>query len=50
MDVLLSVLVQLFLIALVDGQLRDLYHFGDLLTALNNEDVDALPFPLGRSS
>ncbi|OGV83692.1 MAG: hypothetical protein A3K18_00035 [Lentisphaerae bacterium RIFOXYA12_64_32] len=47
-DVLLDVLLQLFLIALVEGHLRDLYHFGDLLTALNGFTVEDLPFPLGR--
>ena len=46
-DVWLGVLSQLFLVALVEGQLRDLYHFGDLLTALNGCGIDALPVPLG---
>ena len=46
-DVLLCVLAQLFLVSLVEGQLRDLYHFGDLLTALNGTDVKTLPEPLG---
>lgn len=46
-DVLLGILTQLFLVALVAGQLRDLYHFGDLLAALNGTSVDTLPFPLG---
>jgi len=47
-DVWLGVLSQLFLVALVEGQLRDLYHFGDLLTALNDAGIEALPPPLGR--
>lgn len=46
-DVLLGILSQLFLVALVNGQLRDLYHFGDLLTALNRTSLDVLPYPLG---
>ncbi|MBT3375617.1 MAG: hypothetical protein HN742_12005 [Lentisphaerae bacterium] len=46
-DVLLGILSQLFLVALVNGQLRDLYHFGDLLTALNRTGLDVLPYPLG---
>jgi len=46
-DVLLGILSQLLLVALVNGQLRDLYHFGDLLTALNRTDLDVLPYPLG---
>ena len=46
-DVLLGILSQLFLIALVEGQLRELYHFGSLLTALNGNDLDTLPYPLG---
>lgn len=49
-DVWMMFLSQLFLIALVDGQLRDLYHFGDLLTALNGETVNTLPYPLGSPS
>lgn len=48
-DVWMGVLSQLFLVALVEGQLRDLYHFGDLLTALNDTGLDALPFPLGSN-
>lgn len=47
-DVWMMILSQLFLIALVDGQLRDLYHFGDLLTALNGDTINELPFPLGE--
>lgn len=46
-DVWFMFLSQLFLVALVEGQLRDLYHFGDLLTALNGHNVDDLPYPLG---
>jgi len=46
-DVLFCVLSHLFLASLVDGQLRDLYHFGDLLTALNGTDLRDLPKPLG---
>jgi hypothetical protein len=49
-DVLIGVLAQLFLVALVEGQLRELYHFGDLLTALNGETVDSLPSPLGEDA
>jgi len=47
-DVLLGVLSQLFLVVLIEGQLRDLYHFGDLLTALNGSNIDGLPYPLGE--
>ena len=46
-DVLLAVLAQLFMVALIDGQLKDLHHFGTLLTDLNERSLDALPFPLG---
>jgi hypothetical protein len=49
-DVLLGILLQLFLIALVEGHLRDLYHFGDLLTALNGDTAEALPAPIGSES
>ena len=42
-----GILTQLFLVCLVDGHLRDLHHFGVLLTALNDSGLDALPFPLG---
>lgn len=48
-DSLLAVLTQLFLVSLVDGSLRELYHFGSLLTALNRNELDALPYPLGKS-
>jgi hypothetical protein len=47
-DALLAVLTQLFLVSLVDGSLRELYHFGSLLTALNRTGLSALPFPLGE--
>ena len=48
-DVWLGILSQLFLVALVDGHLRDLYHFGDLLSALNQgTPEEALPYPMGR--
>lgn len=49
-DLWLGVLAQLFLVALVEGQLRDLYLFGDLLSALNHSNTeDALPYPLGKA-
>ncbi|NOY82583.1 MAG: hypothetical protein GXP31_16415 [Kiritimatiellaeota bacterium] len=44
----LGILAQLFLVCLVDGHLRDLHHFGVLLTALNDSALDALPHPLGE--
>ena len=47
-DSLLAVLTQLFLVSLVDGSLRELYHFGSLLTALNKHSLDVLPYPLGK--
>lgn len=47
-DLLLAVLTQLFLVSLVDGSLRELYHFGSLLAALNRNGLDAFPHPLGR--
>lgn len=47
-DVWLGILAQLFLVCLVDGHLRDLHHFGDLLSSLNRMGVEeALPYPLG---
>lgn len=46
----LGILTQLFLVCLVDGHLRDLHHFGVLLTALSDSGLDALPFPLGARS
>jgi len=48
-DVWFMFLSQLLLIALVEGQLRDLYHFGDLLTALNGNSINDLPYPLGTA-
>jgi hypothetical protein len=49
-DLWLGILSQLFLVSLVDGHLRDLYHFGDLLSALNEmPPEDALPYPLGKA-
>lgn len=47
-DLWLGVLAQLMLVTLVEGNLRDIYHFGDLLTRLDDEDIDSLPFPLGE--
>jgi hypothetical protein len=46
-DVWIGVLGQLFTVALVEGQLRDLSHLGFILTALNGDDLDTLPYPLG---
>jgi len=46
-DVLMAILAQLFMVALIDGQLKDLHHFGTILTALNDQALDALPYPLG---
>jgi hypothetical protein len=46
-DVLLAVLCQLFLVGLVDGNLRDLHQFGMLLTGLNHDEITELPFPVG---
>ncbi len=49
-DIWLNVLPQLFLAALVDGNLRDLYLFSDILAALNQTPLeDALPYPLGNA-
>lgn len=49
-DLWVGILTQLFLVSLVEGHLRDLYHFGDLLASLNKMAIDeALPFPLGRA-
>ncbi|NLF16931.1 MAG: hypothetical protein GX595_06700 [Lentisphaerae bacterium] len=45
-DVLLAILAQLFMVALIDGQLKDLHHFGTILTALNGQTLSALPYPL----
>ena len=47
-DILYGMLSQLFLVALMEGHLRDLYHFGDLLTALNGATIQSLPYPLGE--
>lgn len=50
-DLWLNVITQLFLCSLVDGNLRDLYLFSDILAALNNTPLDeALPYPLGRAA
>lgn len=46
-DVLMAVLSQLFMVALIDGQLRDLHHFGAILSELNGNSLDGLPYPLG---
>lgn len=46
-DIWLGTLSQLMLVSLVEGNLRDLYHFGDMLTSLDNTDLDVLPYPLG---
>ena len=49
-EVWLAVLSQLFMVGLVEGNLRDIYVLGDLLTALNGEDLDSLPYPLGKQN
>lgn len=49
-DVWLGILAQIFVIALVDGNLRDLHHFGDLVTSLDGGTVEALPYPLGETA
>ncbi len=46
----LGVLSQMFLVSLVEGNLRDLHHFGDLLTALNGVGFEILPYPLGEDA
>lgn len=49
-DLWLGILSQLFLVSLVEGHLRDLYHFGDLLSSLNKAVLEeSLPYPLGRN-
>ena len=49
-DLWLNVLTQLFLASLVDGNLRDLHLFSEILAALNGTPLDdALPYPLGRA-
>ncbi|MCK5803004.1 MAG: hypothetical protein KAI66_09240 [Lentisphaeria bacterium] len=48
-DVVLAVLCQLFLASLIEGHLRELHHFGTLLTTLNGDSLDTLPFPLGTA-
>ena len=49
-DLWLGILSQLFMVSLVEGHLRDLYHFGDLLAALNHASTgEALPYPLGKN-
>jgi hypothetical protein len=48
-EVLLAILCQLFLGALVDGNLRDIHHFGTLLTGLNHDGLAELPFPIGTA-
>ncbi len=47
-DLWLAVLTRLFSIALTEGHLRDIHHFGSLLAALNGGDISALPSPLGK--
>ncbi len=47
-DLWFGILAQLFLVTLIEGHLRDLYHFGDLLTALNGMSLEELPYPLGE--
>ena len=45
----MAILAQLFMVALIDGQLKDLHHFGTILTALNDVTLEALPYPLGST-
>ncbi|MFO7820665.1 MAG: hypothetical protein R6V56_01190 [Lentisphaeria bacterium] len=47
-DVWMAVLSRLLLVGLTEGNLRDISLFGDLLTALNSERIDAFPYPIGQ--
>lgn len=47
-DVWLSILSQLFLVALVEGNLRNINVCGDLLTVFDNGRVEDLPYPIGQ--
>lgn len=46
-DVWLGILAQILVVSLVEGNLRDLHHFGDLLAALDGQPPESLPYPLG---
>lgn len=46
-DIWTTVLAQLLLVSLVDGQLPDIHHFGQLLAALNGTGIEVFPEPLG---
>lgn len=48
-DVWLGILAQIFVVALVEGNLRDLHHFGDLMTSLDGRAAESLPYPLGEA-
>ncbi len=48
-DVLLGMLSQLLLVTLLEGNMRDLHHFGSLMSALNRTRVEDMPFPLGEA-
>jgi len=47
-DILLGILSQLFLSAVLDGQIQEIYYFSNLLSSLNNSTTATLPFPIGN--
>lgn len=48
-DILLTVISQLYLSALVEGQLRIISQLSQMMAALSDSSVESFPFPVGRA-
>ncbi len=48
-DILLTVISQLYLSALIEGQLRIISFLSRMMAALSNSNVEEFPYPVGRS-
>ena len=48
-DILLTIISQLYLSSLIEGQLRVISFLSKMMAALSNSSMDELPFPIGRA-
>ena len=47
-EIWITILCQLFISAIVDGQFQNIHKIGSMLSVLCGEDLEKLPFPLGK--
>ena len=48
-DILLTVISQLYLSALVEGQLRVIFQLSQMMAALSDSKIENFPFPIGKA-